>query len=93
MHIMVILYRIQAYICFFFFFFFFFFIYFRLSRLLLEGRTKMVSAHWFFFVVVAFFFSNHIWNFNDLIIHGAGMGLSEFADYIGWRLAFSVHTT
>ena len=36
---------------------FFFFIYIRLSRLLLEGRTKMVSAHCFF---VFFFFESHL---------------------------------
>ena len=48
------------------FFFFFFFIYIRLSRLLLEGRTKMVSAHLFKYLL------NHIWSFNDLIIQWRG---------------------
>ena len=35
----------------------FFFIYIRLSRMLLEGRTKRVSAHCFF---VVFFFKSHL---------------------------------
>ena len=54
-------------------------IYIRLSRLLLEGRTKIVSA--------IFFFESHL-QFYSPHYPGAGMELSEFAGYIGWRLAF-----
>ena len=53
-------------------------------QIIVGGRTKMVSAIFFY---LFFVFESHL-KFYWPHYPGAGMELSDFASYIGWRLAF-----